>query len=163
MQVLKNYMCEAKEVEGGRQVCVTTGRLTPRLYSQMDSALNLSNTLNIHVPFFAELPDCTYVRKVCRDVNQNICPGLGKYTKWIHSGLLDVSVAVMCSLIFWVIFARERIYAKKNTANVAKANPMTQHQMHPYQHQQGHPHPHPYQQQQPHGFPMGYPNGYHNM
>ncbi|KAJ8435000.1 hypothetical protein Cgig2_027843 [Carnegiea gigantea] len=121
-EVLKNYMCEAKEAEGS-QVCVTTGRLTPNIYTQMDSIVNVSNGVYLYTPFFIELTDCTFVRNTFRDIHQNNCPDLEKYTRQIYSGLVTVAAALMFSLIFWVIYSRERrhrIYTKKHTANMLK-------------------------------------------
>lgn len=90
--------------------------MTPGIYSQMAAAVNVSDGLYRYSPFLINLVDCTFVRETFTDINDNHCPGLRKYTKWIYVGLVIVSVAVMLSLIFWVIYARERrhrVYTKK--------------------------------------------------
>ncbi|XP_011020250.1 PREDICTED: uncharacterized protein LOC105122690 [Populus euphratica] len=110
-QVWKNYTCQ---VSSG--ICTTPGRLTPSLYNQMGSAVNLSYGLNRYGPFLVNLEDCTFVRETFTQINNSYCPGLRRYTQWIYVGLVIVSAAVMLSLIFWVIYARERrhrVYTKQ--------------------------------------------------
>ncbi|XP_021757840.1 uncharacterized protein LOC110722847 [Chenopodium quinoa] len=114
-QVWKNYVCEIKKVSGN-EICTTTGRLTPTMYSQMNSAENVGYALNHYTPFLVNLQDCTFVRSTFSYFSANHCPGLRKYTQWIYIGLVLVSAAVMFSLIFWVIYARERrhrVYTKQ--------------------------------------------------
>jgi hypothetical protein len=110
-QVWKKYTCQ---VSSG--ICTTPGRLTPSLYNQMESAVNLSYGLNRYGPFLVNLEDCTFVRETFTKINHSYCPGLRRYTQWIYVGLVIVSAAVMLSLIFWVIYARERrhrVYTKQ--------------------------------------------------
>ncbi|KAK9697911.1 hypothetical protein RND81_08G069100 [Saponaria officinalis] len=114
-QVWKNYVCEAKRVNKN-DICTTTGRLTPTLYSQMNSAENVAYGLYHYTPFLVDVQDCTFVRSTFSDFSSNYCPHLRKYTQWIYIGLVLVSAGVMCSLIFWVIYAREqrhRVYTKQ--------------------------------------------------
>jgi hypothetical protein len=111
-QVWKNYICQVSSSE----ICITPGRLTPSLYNQMESAVNLSYGLNRYGPFLVNLEDCTFVRETFTKINHSYCPGLRRYTQWIYVGLVIVSAAVMLSLIFWVIYARERrhrVYTKQ--------------------------------------------------
>lgn len=82
----------------------------------MASAVNLSYGLNRYGPFLVNLQDCTFVRQTFTDIGNNYCPDLQRYTEWIYIGLVVVSAAVMLSLIFWVIYARERrhrVYTKQ--------------------------------------------------
>ncbi|KAL9242472.1 hypothetical protein vseg_016465 [Gypsophila vaccaria] len=114
-QVWKNYVCETKKVNGN-EICTTTGRLTPTIYNQMNSAESVAFGLYHYTPFLVDLEDCTFVRTTFSDFSANYCPGLRKYTQWIYSGLVLVSAGVMCSLIFWAIYARERrhrVYTKQ--------------------------------------------------
>ncbi|KAM0942713.1 putative transmembrane protein [Dioscorea sansibarensis] len=106
-QVWQNYVCKTTVVSGN-EICSTVGRITPKIYSQMMIAVNLSNGLEQYVPFLVALQDCTFVRQTFTTINENNCPGLGRYSKWIYVGLAMVSSAVMLSLIFWVLYARER-------------------------------------------------------
>lgn len=85
----------------------------------MSSAESVGFALYHYTPFLVNLQDCTFVRTTFNDFNVNYCPGLRKYTQWIYVGLVLVSAAVMFSLIFWVIYARERrhrVYTKQYDA-----------------------------------------------
>ncbi|XP_044464814.1 uncharacterized protein LOC123195222 [Mangifera indica] len=103
-EVWKNYVCEIS----ASNMCTTTGRLAPVMYSQMAAAVNVSYALYRYGPFLVNLTDCTFVRDTFTVISNDYCPGMQLYTKWIYIGLVMVSVAVMFSLIFWVIYARER-------------------------------------------------------
>ncbi|KAH9760552.1 transmembrane protein [Citrus sinensis] len=105
-QALSNYVCQVSP----SGVCTTTGRLTPPLYDDMTAAVNLCNGLENYGPFLAELQDCTFVRETFDEIYRDHCPDLQAYSKWIYVGLAMVSTAVMLSLIFWVIYGRERRY-----------------------------------------------------
>ncbi|KAM7263784.1 hypothetical protein ACFE04_001467 [Oxalis oulophora] len=110
-EVWKNYTCE---VSGN--LCTTPGRLTPSLYSNFSAVLNVSYGLYHYGPFLVNLVDCTFVRDTFTTISHTYCPGLRRYTEWIYVGLVLVSAAVMFSLIFWVIYARERrhrVYTKQ--------------------------------------------------
>ncbi|KAL5547702.1 hypothetical protein UlMin_002933 [Ulmus minor] len=111
-QVWKNYVCEVSE-DG---LCTTTGRLTPKFHEQMAAAVNVSYGLYRYGPFLVDLQDCTFVRQTFTDIGNTYCPGLRRYSQWLYIGLVMVSAAVMLSLIFWVIYARERrhrVYTKQ--------------------------------------------------
>ncbi|CAM8923070.1 unnamed protein product [Rhodiola kirilowii] len=110
--VWKNYVCQVS-VSGS---CTTPGRLTPSTYSQLAAAVDVSYALYKYSPFLVGLQDCTFVRETFADITKYYCPGLRLYSKWVYVGLVMVSVAVMLSLIFWVIYARERrhrVYTKQ--------------------------------------------------
>lgn len=120
MQVWKNYTCEY--ITPG--TCSTPGRLTPKLYTQMAAAVNVSYGLNKYGPFLADLRGCNFVRSTFTDIERDHCPGLRRYTQWIYVGLVLVSTAVMLSLVFWVIYARERrhrVYTKDYNAMHSEA------------------------------------------
>jgi len=115
MQVWKNFTCQI--VTPG--TCSTPGRLTPKLYSQMAAAVNVSYGLYKYGPFLADLQGCDFVRSTFTDIERDHCPGLKRYTQWIYVGLVVVSASVMSSLVFWVIYARERrhrVYTKDYNA-----------------------------------------------
>ncbi|CAJ2634611.1 unnamed protein product [Trifolium pratense] len=82
------------------------GLMTPSLYRQLTTIVNVSYGLYHYGPFLVDLIDCTFVRKMFIDINNNYCPGLNKYTKHIYWALVVVSVAVMLSLIFWIVYER---------------------------------------------------------
>ncbi|KAK9947446.1 hypothetical protein M0R45_003071 [Rubus argutus] len=111
-QVWKSYVCEVNSAG----ICTTPGRLTPIFYGQMEAAVNVSYGLYHYGPFLVNLQDCTFVRDTFTDISNRNCPGLRKHSSWIYIGLVMVSAAVMTSLIFWVIYARERrhrVYTKQ--------------------------------------------------
>lgn len=108
MQVWKDYVCNFSS----KGICVTQGRLTPDLYNQMTSATTVSSGLYQYSPFLVEVADCTFVRDTFAAISKGNCPGLKKYSKRIYIGLVMVATSVMLSLIFWVIYARERRYHK---------------------------------------------------
>ena len=80
----------------------------------------MSIALNSYGPFLVELEDCTFVRQTFNDIYSNHCPDLRRYTKWIYIGLVMVSTALMLSLVFWIIYGRERrhrLYGTESTAD----------------------------------------------
>lgn len=112
-QVWGGYVCQTS----GNGICVTTGRLTPAMYSQMTAAVNVSYGLYTYGPFLVGLQDCSFVRQTFSDIDATYCPGLRKYSEWIYVGLVMVATAVMLSLVFWVIYGRERrhrVYTKEH-------------------------------------------------
>lgn len=120
MQVWKNYVCQVSS----NGICVTTGRLTPTFYNQMTAGVNVSYGLYHYGPFLVDLQDCTFVRETFIDIYRDYCPGLRKYSKWVYTGMVMVSTAVMLSLVFWVIYGRERrhrVYTKQLLAHEDKS------------------------------------------
>ena len=113
LQVWKNYVCQVS----ASGICITTGRLTPTIYNQMAAGINVSYGLYHYGPFLVELQDCTFVRQTFTDISRDHCPSLQQYSEWIYIGLVMVSAAVMLSLVFWVIYGRERrhrVYTKQH-------------------------------------------------
>ncbi|XP_057968300.1 uncharacterized protein LOC131157883 [Malania oleifera] len=113
-EVWKNYICQAS----ASGICTTPGRVTHDIYGQIAAAVNVSYGLYHYGPFLVSLQDCTFVRETFTDISGEYCPGLRRYSQWIYVGLVMVSAAVMLSLIFWVIYARERrhrVYTKRLT------------------------------------------------
>lgn len=108
MQVWRDYVCQVS----GSNICTTRGRLTPNMYDQMNAAVNVSYGLNRYGPWLTELLDCTFVRDTFTGIHNHYCSGLRQYSEWIYIGLAMVSAAVMLSLIFWVLYARERRHRK---------------------------------------------------
>ncbi|XP_058765414.1 uncharacterized protein LOC131638897 [Vicia villosa] len=103
IEVWKNYTCP---VSGSDNYCSTTGRITPFIYNQLTTMVNVTYSLYHYGPFLVDLMDCTFVRKTFKDINNDYCPSLEKCTKWIYWGLFMVSGAVMLSLIFWISYER---------------------------------------------------------
>lgn len=104
-------------------ICTTTGRLTPTFYSEMITGVSLGNGLYNYAPVLVQLQDCTFVRETFSDIYRDHCPGLRRYSRWICIGLVMVSTSVMLSLLFWVIYGRERrhrVYTKELKAESAQ-------------------------------------------
>lgn len=106
-QVWKKYECQVSNDK-----CRTVGRLTPSMYDQMSVAVNVSYGLYHYGPFLTNLVDCTFVRDTFTAIHKDHCPDLRLYSKWVYIGLVMVSAADMLSLIFWVLYARERRHRK---------------------------------------------------
>ncbi|XP_073013239.1 uncharacterized protein [Typha latifolia] len=119
-QVWKSYECKTAMVSGS-DICTTVGRVTPSIYNQMTAAVSVSHGLYQYGPFLTQLEDCTFVRDTFTAINNDDCPGLERYSKWIYIGLVMVSAAVMLSLIFWVLYARERRHRKYNKEFLARS------------------------------------------
>ncbi|KAB1204659.1 hypothetical protein CJ030_MR8G012731 [Morella rubra] len=118
-EVWGNYVCQVSAAE----ICVTTGRLTPTFYNQMAAGVNVSFALYNYAPYLLELEDCTFVRETFSQIYMDHCPGLRQYSGWIYIGLVMVSTSVMLSLIFWVIYGRERrhrVFTKRFTPTSAE-------------------------------------------
>ncbi|KAH0660629.1 hypothetical protein KY285_029239 [Solanum tuberosum] len=116
-QVLNSYVCQVSP----SGVCVTPGRLTPTLYSQMAAAVNMSYGLYQYGPFLVDLQNCDFVRQTFGDIYNVHCPGLLQYSKRVYVGLVMVTVAVLLSLTFWIIYARERrhrVYKKEHMSKL---------------------------------------------
>lgn len=107
MQVWKKYECQVSNDK-----CTTVGRLTPSMYDQMSVAVNVSYGVYHYGPFLTNLVDCTFVRDTFTAIHKDHCPDLRRYSKWVYIGLVMVSAADMLSLIFWVLYARERRHRK---------------------------------------------------
>ncbi|KAL1551346.1 hypothetical protein AAHA92_19204 [Salvia divinorum] len=116
-QVWKNYECQVVNSK-----CTTVGRLTPSMYDQMSGAVNVSYGLYHYGPFLTNLVDCTFVRDTFDAIHKEHCPDLRLYSRWVYIGLLMVSEAVMLSLVFWVVYARERRHRKYTKQADAEAS-----------------------------------------
>ncbi|XP_050234576.1 uncharacterized protein LOC126682855 [Mercurialis annua] len=103
-QEWSKYICQVSS----NGSCTTIGRLTPKFYNQMIYAMNVSYSLYHYGPFLVELVDCSFVRQTFTGIIEHHCPGLNRYSGWVFIGFVMVSVAVMISLILWVLYARER-------------------------------------------------------
>lgn len=80
----------------------------------MTIAVNVTFGLYHYGPYLSDLADCSFVRKTFKYLSDTNCPGLGQYSTYVYVGLLVVSVAIMLSLIFWVVYARERRHRKNS-------------------------------------------------
>ncbi|GMI73117.1 hypothetical protein like AT2G12400 [Hibiscus trionum] len=111
----KKYVCQVSETGS----CTTPGRLTPDLYNEMSNAVNVSDGLYESSHFIAALVDCTIIEDAFKNITQNHCPKLKVYSAWVYSGLVTATISVMFSMLFWVLYARERKH-RKYTKSVNK-------------------------------------------
>ncbi|KAG2298698.1 hypothetical protein Bca4012_010176 [Brassica carinata] len=107
-QAWSTFVCQVNT----NGTCITTGRLTPALYGQMASCVNISTGLINDAPFLIQLQDCSYAKQTFRDITNNNCPGLRRHGYRVYVGLAVLSTAVMLSLLFWIIYSRERQHRK---------------------------------------------------
>jgi hypothetical protein len=119
LQVYRGFECRTTTVQGA-EICATVGRVTPRIYRQMEAGVTVTRGLYQYGPFLAQLQDCTFVRDTFTTIEQRYCPGLRRYSRWVFAGLVMVSSAVMLSLVFWVIYARERRHRAYNKQLVVR-------------------------------------------
>ncbi|EXB67224.1 hypothetical protein L484_025702 [Morus notabilis] len=105
-QEWKSYVCQVSEAG----ICTTVGRLTPPYYDQLTAISSLASVLYNYGPFLVELGDCTFVRRTFRNISVDHCSGLRRNSRLVVIGLVLVSSGVMLSLIFWLLFAREKKY-----------------------------------------------------
>jgi len=103
-QVWRNYKCEVSLT----QQCTSAGRLTPIIYTKLGDAVNLTHGLFEYGPFFADLIDCTFVRKTFDNISITYCPPLRRYSEQVYLGSIVVSAAVMLSVISSLVFVRQQ-------------------------------------------------------
>ncbi|KAF0906043.1 hypothetical protein E2562_009056 [Oryza meyeriana var. granulata] len=106
----REHVCRTHTVasSGSPEVCATVGRLTPAMYDQMVAAANVSDGLSRYGPVLVGMADCTFVRRAFRAIGDEHCPGLGRYSGQVYRGLLAVAVAVLVSVVLWVVHSTER-------------------------------------------------------
>jgi hypothetical protein len=103
----KRFECQVAG-SAGSEVCTTVGRVTPPAYNQMTAAASISMGLYEFGPFLMQLQDCTFVRETFTSISVNNCPGLERYSRLVYDGLMLMSVAVMLSVVFWMVHTRQR-------------------------------------------------------
>ncbi|KAL3501829.1 hypothetical protein ACH5RR_036278 [Cinchona calisaya] len=110
--VWQNYTCTVSP-DG---LCISIGRLTPDMYSQMVAAVNINYALQHYTPPLLSLQNCNFVRDTFRNITLNYCPPLEHYLRVVNAGLAMISVGVMLSLALWILYAnrpqREEVFAK---------------------------------------------------
>ncbi|KAI9110273.1 hypothetical protein K1719_018715 [Acacia pycnantha] len=105
-QVYQGFVCKTLSADGG---CTSVGRLTPNLYQQIMMAVNVSNSLYENGPKLIDLIDCTFVAETFNEIHDHYCPPMWRFSGFIFTGLLFLSLALLFSLISWLVFVRERL------------------------------------------------------
>ncbi|WVZ12516.1 hypothetical protein V8G54_017046 [Vigna mungo] len=81
-EVWKNFTCEVSLSEK----CTSAGRLTQSIYTKLGDAVNVTYGLFEYGPFFANLVDCSFVRKTFKDISTHYCPPLRRYCEQVYLG-----------------------------------------------------------------------------
>lgn len=109
-QVWQNYICTVSETE----MCATPGRVTPVMYGQMVTAVNVSLALQLYTPPLLSFRDCNFVRDTFRNITSHYCPPLEHHLRTVNTGLGLISVGVMLCLALWLFYAnrplREEVF-----------------------------------------------------
>ncbi|KAM0047591.1 putative transmembrane protein [Helianthus debilis subsp. tardiflorus] len=120
--VWQNYTCTISE----SGLCTTTGRLTPDMYQQLIGAVNISYALQHYTPPLLSFQDCNFVRETFTTITTDHCPPLQHHLRMVIAGLALISVAVVLSLLLWIIYAnrpqREEVFAKIASKIKGKCN-----------------------------------------
>jgi len=68
----------------------------------------MSGTLCRHGPLLAHLLDCSFVVDTFDQISKDDCSMFRRYNNQIFIDLVLVLVAIMFSMILWIVFVRER-------------------------------------------------------
>ncbi|KAL3636019.1 hypothetical protein CASFOL_020566 [Castilleja foliolosa] len=109
--IWQNYTCAISP----NGLCITVGRLTPKIYDELVGAINVSYGLKHYTPPLLSLQNCNFVRETFRNITSSYCPPLEHNLRTVNAGLALISVGVMLSLALWMIYAnrpqREEVFA----------------------------------------------------
>ncbi|KAK6122327.1 hypothetical protein DH2020_043947 [Rehmannia glutinosa] len=109
--VWQNYTCTVS----ANGLCSSIGRLTPKIYTELVAAVNVSYALEHYAPPLLSLQNCNFVRDTFRSITSSYCPPLEHYLQTVNAGLALISVGVMLSLALWIMYAnrpqREEVFA----------------------------------------------------
>ncbi|KAL5726637.1 hypothetical protein ACHQM5_009664 [Ranunculus cassubicifolius] len=112
--VWQSFMCEVSP----SGLCATKGRITPELYNQFMTAVNVSYALYHYAPPLLGLSNCNFVRETFKTITSRYCPPLERYLQMVVAGLGLISVGVMLCLVLWIIYAnrpqREEVFVKES-------------------------------------------------
>ncbi|XP_028759508.1 uncharacterized protein LOC114718376 [Neltuma alba] len=110
--VWKKFECEVSALGH----CMTTGRVTPEVYSQLVAAVNESYALEHYAPPLLSLQNCDFVRNTFQEITSSFCPPLNHYLEIINAGLGLISVGVLLCLVLWTLYAnrpqKEEVFVK---------------------------------------------------
>ncbi|XP_020251729.1 uncharacterized protein LOC109829067 [Asparagus officinalis] len=99
--VWQNYTCEVSEAGS----CISPGRITPDIYTELVAAVNVSYALDHYAPLLLSLQDCNFVRETFNSITTFYCPNLEHGLKLVNLGLAFISTGVMLCLILWIVYA----------------------------------------------------------
>lgn len=112
MQVWQKFVCEVSE----SGICITVGRVSPDIHSQMVAAVNESYALQHYTPPLLSFQNCNFVRETFHNITTAYCPHLHHHLKIVNVGLAMISVGILLCLLLWILYAnhsqREDVSAK---------------------------------------------------
>lgn len=116
--VWRNFLCTVN----ANGTCITPGRLTPQIYSQLTNLSSAAESLTTGAVILGNAANCTFVRDVFTNIHDHRCHDLRKHAKWIWIGLILVSAGNMLSILLWIVFIRRKRYRYKGYQQQQKAN-----------------------------------------
>ncbi|KAL8142032.1 hypothetical protein V2J09_015064 [Rumex salicifolius] len=126
--VWQRYVCVAEN-----DMCVSMGRLTPAMYEELVTAVNVSYAIKHYTPPMLSLQNCNFVRDVFVKLSSGYCPGLEHNLGVVNAGLGMISVGIMLCLVIWILCAdrpqREEVSvshdSKHNVDRSSRASPVS--------------------------------------
>lgn len=110
--VWQNYTC----VVSDSGLCISPGRVTPKIYGELVAAVNVSYALDHYTPFLLNLQDCKFVRETFNSIVNLYCPHLKLDLRMVNSGLALICLGLLFCLVMWVFYAnrpqREEVFVK---------------------------------------------------
>lgn len=103
--VWQNYTCVVSDSD----FCISIGRITPDLYSQLVMAVNVSYGLDHYTPLLLSLRGCDFVRETFTSITTHYCPFLKRDLRLVSAGLGLISAGVMLCLILWIFYANRPV------------------------------------------------------
>ncbi|CAK9316916.1 unnamed protein product [Citrullus colocynthis] len=110
--VWQKFVCQVSE----SGLCITVGRVSPNIHSQMVAAVNESYALQHYTPPLLSFQNCNFVRETFHNITTAYCPHLHRHLKIVNVGLAMISVGILLCLLLWILYAnhpqREDVSAK---------------------------------------------------
>ncbi|KAI0502177.1 hypothetical protein KFK09_017124 [Dendrobium nobile] len=106
-KVWKGFICNANVISG-QEICSTVGRITPSIYREMTAATSTSQNLYQFTPFLINVANCSFERETFSLIGTDHCPGLERHSKGMYYSFTVFSASMILSLIFWMVYVRER-------------------------------------------------------
>ncbi|KAH0458220.1 hypothetical protein IEQ34_013535 [Dendrobium chrysotoxum] len=106
-KVWKGFICNTNVISG-KEICSTVGRITPSIYREMMAATSMSQNLYQFSPFLINVANCSFERETFSLIGTDYCPGLERHSKGMYCSLTVFSASMILSLIFWMVYVRER-------------------------------------------------------
>ncbi|PKU85361.1 hypothetical protein MA16_Dca003100 [Dendrobium catenatum] len=106
-KVWKGFICNANVISG-QEICSTVGRITPSIYREMTAATSTSQNLYQFTPFLINVANCSFEREIFSLIGTDLCPELERHSKGMYCSFTVFSASMILSLIFWMVYVRER-------------------------------------------------------